>query len=242
MNAHERELFERIANYAFDEGGETLTIAARLARENGWSKVFAHRAIAEYRRFVWLALAAGHSVTPSDAVDQVWHLHLTYTRSYWDCFCGEILRQPLHHGPTKGGAAESERYLDQYERTLASYREYFGEDPPTDLWPAAAVHFGADAQQVRVNTARYWIIHKPHWKSPSMAALAVVPMLGFFPLWADASGAIFAIALIVLFAVVICRLITKISGGGGSGSNSSGCGGCGGCGSGCGGCSGCGGG
>ncbi|MCX5952813.1 MAG: hypothetical protein NTZ40_04815 [Cyanobacteria bacterium] len=33
-------------------------------------------AIEEYRKFVFLALVAGHQITPSDQVDQVGHLHL----------------------------------------------------------------------------------------------------------------------------------------------------------------------
>ena len=78
------------------------------------------RAIEEYKRFVFLAMAAGHPVTPLDEVDQVWHLHLCYTRSYWEDLCGEVLRAPLHHGPTRGGAAERARFDDQYRRTLAS--------------------------------------------------------------------------------------------------------------------------
>jgi hypothetical protein len=36
-----------------------------------------------------------HIVTPSEQVDQVWHLHLTYTRSYWDEFCPNVLGQPF---------------------------------------------------------------------------------------------------------------------------------------------------
>jgi hypothetical protein len=43
-------------------------------RANGWSRPFALRAIEEYRKFVFLALVADHQVTPSDQVDQVWHL------------------------------------------------------------------------------------------------------------------------------------------------------------------------
>ncbi|MEK6230809.1 MAG: hypothetical protein N2A42_03075 [Luteolibacter sp.] len=33
----------------------------------------------EYKRFVALAMLAGHPVTPSEEVDQAWHLHLVYT-------------------------------------------------------------------------------------------------------------------------------------------------------------------
>ena len=66
--------------------------------------------ISEYRRFVFLALAAGHPVTPSDQVDQAWHLHLLYTNSYWNRFCGETLGRRLHHGPTQGGASERDKF------------------------------------------------------------------------------------------------------------------------------------
>ena len=90
-------------------------------------------------------MTAGHEVTPSDEVDQAWHLHLTYTRSYWDGLCDAVLGRALHHGPTKGGQAEGDRFENQYERTLASYRAAFGEEPPEDIWPPSAVRFGEAA-------------------------------------------------------------------------------------------------
>ena len=71
-----------------------LTFADRLARENGWSAAKAARVVDEYRRFCFLAATAGHEVTPSDAVDQAWHLHLTYSRDYWERFCPEVLGRP----------------------------------------------------------------------------------------------------------------------------------------------------
>jgi len=151
------DLYGRIRAFTFDEDVDAAyPFAARLARENGWSRRFADRAIEEYKRFMFLAIVAGHPVTPSDQVDQVWHLHLLYTRSYWDRFCGEVLGRPLHHGPTKGGKQERNRFELWYERTLASYRSVFGE-PPTDLWPLPEIRFGEDLQYVRVNTARNFI-------------------------------------------------------------------------------------
>ena len=42
-----------------------------------------------------------HPVTPSIEVDQVWHLHLIYTRQYWNDFAKHMPFEP-HHGPTKG--------------------------------------------------------------------------------------------------------------------------------------------
>ena len=128
-----------------------LTFAARLARENRWTPAFTERVIGEYKRFCFLAVTAGHEVTPSDAVDQAWHLHLTYSRAYWERFCPEVLGMPLHHGPTAGGSAERNRYFEQYAQTLKSYEAAFGEVPPADIWPAAAQRFGRDPLAFRVN-------------------------------------------------------------------------------------------
>ena len=107
--------------------------------------------IGEYKRFCFLAVTAGHEVTPSDAVDQAWHLHLTYSRDYWERFCPEVLGMPLHHGPTAGGSAEQERYFEQYAQTLKSYEAAFGKVPPADIWPAAAQRFGRDPLAFRVH-------------------------------------------------------------------------------------------
>ncbi len=151
MRATDTELWHRIAAHPIGPPDAALTFAARLARENRWSLPHAERVIGEYKRFCHLAMTAGHEVTPSDAVDQAWHLHLTYSRDYWGVFCPEVLRADLHHGPTAGGAAERDRYYNQYAATLAAYEATFGEPPPPDIWPAAARRFGRDPQAFRVN-------------------------------------------------------------------------------------------
>lgn len=140
-----------LSNYTIGLDTSALSFEARLARENGWTRDFAARVIGEYKRFVFLAVTAGHAVTPSDAVDQVWHLHLTYTRDYWERFCPKVLGQPLHHGPTAGGRAEEARYFAQYADTLASYAQVFGEDAPGDIWPAAAKRLRDDPRARRVH-------------------------------------------------------------------------------------------
>jgi len=163
MNATQKTLYERLEAFEFDPPGVQLTFARRLARENAWSQAYAERVIGEYRRFVFLAIEAGHVVTPSEQVDQAWHLHLIYTRSYWDGLCREVLGRPLHHGPTQGGASEQAKYIGCYEQTLASYERLFGERPPQDIWPPAQQRFGEDLRHVTVNTAQHWIIPKPRW-------------------------------------------------------------------------------
>lgn len=151
MSPPRDELWHRIAAHEIGPPDASLSFAARLARENRWSLAKAEAVIVEYKRFCYIALTAGHEVTPSDAVDQAWHLHLTYSRDYWQSFCAHVLRADLHHGPTKGGAAERERFYHQYAATLAAYEAAFGVAPPATIWPPAHRRFSVDPKAVRVN-------------------------------------------------------------------------------------------
>lgn len=161
MTRDHQQLWDKIAAFDIDGGpGNALTFAARLARENGWTRRFADRAVVEYRRFAFLCMTAGRPMCPSEQVDQVWHLHLTYTRSYWHRFCRDVLGSPLHHDPTKGGAADATKHLDMYADTLAAYREAFGQVAPSDLWPTAAERFGDDLAERRVNVRKHWVVPK----------------------------------------------------------------------------------
>lgn len=157
MTPEQKALYTRIQAFRFDDPDTALPFAARLARDNGWPIRYALRAITEYRKFVFLASAAGHHVSPSDQVDQVWHLHLLYTQSYWNRFCKDVLNAPLHHGPTKGGPGEHQKFDDWYKRTLETYKLFFGA-LPEDIWPPANIRFGIDLHYCRVNTKRCWVI------------------------------------------------------------------------------------
>lgn len=137
--------------YSIGPDDAALPFAVRLARENGWSAAMAARVIGEYKRFCFLAVTAGHAVTPSDAVDQAWHLHLAYTRDYWERFCPQVLGRALHHGPTAGGGDERQRYFEQYAATLKAYEAAFGEAAPADLWPDAARRLVDDPRARRVH-------------------------------------------------------------------------------------------
>ena len=161
MTPDRAALLARVEAFEIDgPDAPALPFAARLARENGWARPYADRVVREYKRFAFLAAAGFGPVCPSEDVDAAWHLHRTYTRSYWKRFCGEVLGQPLHHEPTKGGPAEARKHLAMYAHTLAAYREAFGEPPPPDVWPAAAERFGDDLRHRVVNTARNWVVPK----------------------------------------------------------------------------------
>lgn len=158
--AQSHECWQKLDQWSLDDPQSALPFSVRLAKENGWSRPFARRAIEEYKRFVFLSVVAGHVICPSEEVDQVWHMHLTFTVSYWNDLCGQILKRPLHHAPTKGGQAEHHKHVALYEQTLASYRHWFGEDPPADLWSATERRFADDLME-RVSRRRYWVVPKP---------------------------------------------------------------------------------
>lgn len=166
----QRELWTRLQGFDLDEPGASLDFSKRLARENGWTHDFAKRVVEEYKRFLFLAMSAGHPVTPSDEVDQAWHLHLVYTRSYWNELCADVLRRPLHHGPTRGGAQEGAKFGEWYAKTRASYAHFFGHAAPLDIWPNAVVRFGDAPHFRRVNARRSWIIEKPTFQLPTRVA------------------------------------------------------------------------
>lgn len=141
-----------VLEYQLDDPKSVYPFSRRLADENGWSYDFAQRVIKEYLRFVYLGMTAGHKVTPSDEVDQVWHLHQIYSEDYWGCFCPEILGRDFHHGPTKGGNKEDTKYKEWYEKTKQSYRQIFGEEPPEDVWPPSEVRFGSRFMRIDINS------------------------------------------------------------------------------------------
>ena len=154
-------LWQSIDAFDFNDPDADSSFTARLAREIGWKPDYASRMVEEYKRFVYLGIRAGHEVTPSDAVDQAWHLHLTYSQNYWDKICKDVLEMPLQHGATKGGKPEAEKYWEQYHRTLDSYQELSGESPPVDIWPSPRDRFVDVSAICRVNAAQNWVIRKP---------------------------------------------------------------------------------
>ena len=263
-------LWARIEAISLDVPGAELPFSARLARENGWTVAFAEQAVHEYKRFAYLCRIATSDLTPSDEVDQAWHLHLLYTRHYWGPWTA-VLGAPLHHGPTEGGRAEGVRFGGQYARTLALYENEFGECPPEDLWPPEAVRFSRPLSARRVHLDEHMLVPRPGVLTRTAAMLLaagvfLVPaagiahdgmasagehpggwLVGFVAHAFDAHLAetlVFSVSGLGLAALVgfTGRRNAK-QGGTGCGTGGSGCGGgsSGDGGSGCGGCGGCGG-
>lgn len=82
--------------------------------------------IMEYVKFMILA-STYDNMTPSITIDNIWHVHLLYTKDYAN-FCkllpsGEF----IHHNPTT--SPEN----DKYDNTLELYSKLFKSQPPS-IW------------------------------------------------------------------------------------------------------------
>jgi hypothetical protein len=148
MNQLEADLYRRICDFDLDDRGAIFPFSQKLAREYQWTSAYTLRAIQEYKNFMFLGMVSDQIVSPSVPIDLVWHLHLIYTHSYWNQFCGEVLGKPFHHSPSSGGKSEKLKYDRLYQQTLIAYQLYFGT-PPADIWINAPV---------RRSSKKYWIV------------------------------------------------------------------------------------
>lgn len=193
-------LYKKLQTFEFGSADAEFSFLDRLADENGWYSTYAEKVLEEYRRFLVLAIFSGHAVTSSDEVDQVWHLHLIYTQSYWDELCAKVLNKPLHHCPSDGGEQELSKFSDQYTKTLESYKEIFGENPPPEIWPTPENRFIGKEHYRRVD------INKNANSVRDIIEAYIFTGLSWFGVWAvfsigysDSTPYVFA----TLFGVVI---------------------------------------
>ncbi|WP_199236273.1 hypothetical protein [Chitinophaga sp. S165] len=239
MTLEEKNLWNKIEAFELDKDNYALKFSDRLARENGWSQDFTLKVIREYKRFIFLCVVCTEGVTPSDAVDQAWHLHLTYTKSYWRDFCRDTLGKEVHHNPTEGGVAEDQKFEKYYDRTHVLYREKFGEEPPADVWLDSDTRF-SDIDFVRVNRRTHFFFRKINWRTklPQIFFRKKIDWRMKLSQMGFIMGVFIVIALLswqpefIWMGVVGAALTFFFGGGDGRGKNS-GCGAIGGCSSGC---------
>ncbi len=160
MNLSEHKaLWSAIQQFAFDEPNAVISFSKKLAGQQKWSVEYTQRVIEEYRRFIFLCCISPKGASPSKAVDEVWHLHLTYTRSYWEAFCKNTLGKDIHHYPSNGGDKEDHKHSNWYNETLELYEEVFEEEPPADIWPQPVIP-PEPAAPSREDEAQYYLIRK----------------------------------------------------------------------------------
>lgn len=238
MVLKDASLWTRIQEFSLDAPGAEFPFSKKLAKEESWSLDFARKAIEEYKKFVYLCCVLPNGASPSKIVDKVWHMHLIYTQNYWEEFCPNILKKPLHHHPSKGGIAEKEKHQNWFEETLTGYQTVFQQEAPEEIWKDLG----------KKSEGRSWIR-----KMASFVWIFLLLMLfsctegnGFAGLFI--TGGVFVV-IFILGAIVSITGDQEVSdpnrkdkqSNDGSSCGGSGCSGGGGCGGGCGGCGGCGG-
>lgn len=212
MTSQQAQLWQNVQNFQLDDPEVDFTFSERLARENGWTKVYTERVIIEYKKFIFLCCISLDGVTPSDPVDQAWHLHLTYTQSYWTGLCRNVLGQEIHHNPTRGGKAEAGEFNGYYTRTQQLYMQFFNIAPPDDIWQNNITRF-TDINFQRVNITRYWLLRKPGNGSQVAILLMLIIVVGLF---IQASETAIAIGIMVAVIVIVVIAVYKNESGGSS--------------------------
>jgi hypothetical protein len=61
MNTQELALYERIQQFSLDDIDVKFPFSQKLAKENNWTDEYTQRVIDEYKKFVFLAVVAGHT-------------------------------------------------------------------------------------------------------------------------------------------------------------------------------------
>jgi hypothetical protein len=208
---------EKLLNFRVSEP----TFWRKLQKENNWSIEFAEQAYTEYIRFVYLcAKYRGQLIVPSNTVDEVWHLHLTYTRSYWTGMCRDLLGFSLHHNANEGGKQSDINHVGAYEFTKAKYEEEFGEKPKPMYWEPTEYRFSPKPSFIKVKPHDSLIINKKTITGTILAGFASLSLTGCQIInFSDDEAKnstynwIFFIALII----ILLMIFTKGKGGGGVG-------------------------
>ena len=166
------ELYNRVETFKVDDGSAPKSFLKRLQKSEGWSPEFTEQAMREYLRFIYLATISAAGVSPSQVVDEVWHLHLTFTRSYWNDLCKDLLDKQIHHEP--GSGLPGETFRDAFAETIALYSAEFDEPAPTEIWHEQPKTM-APAPMKR-KKPRFWLI-----AAPIATIFAIVAILGATP-------------------------------------------------------------
>jgi hypothetical protein len=124
-----------LKDFQVSSNGDNDIFWQKLTEENSWSLAFSKSAFEEYKKFIYLAKVCRCKVTPSKIVDKVWHLHMTFTKSYWSELCQEVLQMELHHIPSSQGKDAKLSDNECYEKTKELYNQEFGYAPPSLYWP-----------------------------------------------------------------------------------------------------------
>lgn len=199
------ELWSHLQAFEIDDAQSTFNFTQRLARDNNWSLNFSKSVINEYKKFLYLCCVDYIEITPSDAVDQAWHLHLTYTKSYWIDLCKHTLGRQVHHNPTKGGQSEKKRFSKDYDVVQAAYLKEFNQPAPQDIWPTTEERF-SNINFKRINLSEYWMIKKPNFGHAQLIVL-LLPVIALLFIQSENPVPWGSLILVTILVLIVARTI-----------------------------------
>lgn len=125
---------------------DTLAVAksALQGQKSIWTKKFSSAIVEEYAKFMTLKVnkndwryGRGPVLTPSGAIDELWHTHLQHPAKY-QAFCESLLGKDrrgqvkvIEHKDVKVSVEERR---PRCQATLHAYEAEFGQPAPMELW------------------------------------------------------------------------------------------------------------
>jgi hypothetical protein len=127
------EIVRKVLEYPIPD-----TVIEKYVDKYGVTEQVARSHERELKRYLAMCLADPEAAYGMfGPVDEFWHTWILFTRE-WCEFSNAVAGRYIHHKPTtreEKRAVRSSRGPSAYQRFLADYPGYFGEEAPADLWP-----------------------------------------------------------------------------------------------------------
>lgn len=98
--------------------------------------------IFEYRRFLLLYGLTNFKLYPSEQIEKVWLIHMSFGVNYID-FCSKTINFVPYHVPFTGNTTGYDDRTE-YNNTLGFYTAIFGVQPCSSCWPPAELRFNIE--------------------------------------------------------------------------------------------------
>lgn len=128
----------------------------KLKNQNLWTLSYTTQVIEEYKKFIYLGLFT--EVSPSYEIDQVWHLHILYTKDYHN-MCKKLNINFFHHNPTDKTNITLP-VKDNYKNTINLYHSLFNKQPPSNIWTKWKY-----MNNIHLDLNRHWVVPVNDWKA-----------------------------------------------------------------------------
>ncbi len=103
-------------------------LADQLVHRYHWDPTEAQEVLRKYKNFMilWGIKPGGLGLVPTREIDEVWHLHILFTKNY-TADCLHIFGSYKHHTPSLGSEDEQKALAAAYIQTAKLYEHHFKE-------------------------------------------------------------------------------------------------------------------